>query len=202
MEGNQPSQAAKIRMNSEPEMNAGTDTPVRVHTVIAESTQPLGRTAAMTPSTRLSTTAMRSAGIARRSEKSSRCITIGATGASMEKLRPRSPRIASHSQPKYCSYQGRSRPSCRRRVSNSAPVSDVQFRSRTSTASPGRTWRMTKMNSETPTRVMASSHSRRIRYRNMGWRGFLGARASRPLEQPWASGPLRAGRPRSQERRA
>ena len=27
----------------------------------------------------------------------------------------------------------------------------------------------------------------------------LGARASRPLEQWWASGPLRAGRPRSQE---
>ena len=29
----------------------------------------------------------------------------------------------------------------------------------------------------------------------------LGARVSRPLEQPWASGPLRAGRPRSQESR-
>ena len=27
----------------------------------------------------------------------------------------------------------------------------------------------------------------------------LGARASRPLEIPWACGPLRAGRPRSQE---
>ena len=133
----------------------------------------------MTPSTRLSTTAMRSAGTARRSENSSRSSTMGATGASMEKLRPRSPRIASHSQPKYCSYQGRSSPSCRRRVSNSSPVSDVQFRSRTSTASPGRTWRMTKISSETPTRVTARSHSRRIRYLNMGRGGRASGRRGR-----------------------